>query len=496
MIKRKILLMGIVFMIPLLCHCAERPLTLNDVITIAKQRSHNAQSARFRFVAAYWTYRSFKAELLPSVNLGGSLLNFDHSKVETRNSESGLINYVDNNSLTNNMTLSVDQHIPWLGGTVSLQSYLYRLDQFDYDLTTYNSQPLRITYTQPLRSYNSLNWQRKTAPVEYDIAKKEYLENMEQVTITATQLFFGAISAQTNYRQSIKNHADLRTMYEMAQKRFELGTINKSDILQLELSVLNAKVAVTNNRIQLDNCLFNLFSYLRLSNYQNVELDVPADVPEVIINVNDAIAYALTNSSHSQNQNLIQLEARKSLAQAKSQKGIQLQLRSEIGFTKTADNLHDAYGRLKDNEKVGLTLSLPIFDWGVSKGRVRVAEANLELARLQVEQQREEYVQDVRKQVVQFACQSEQCRTAQRARDISSERYEMTKRRFEEGTVSVTELNTALQEAETAKSQYVSQLQRYWLDYYTLRRTTLYDWQFQCKLSTDYDKLLNERNYE
>ena len=129
----------------------------------------------------------------------------------------------------------------------------------------------------------------------------------------------------------------------------------------------------------------------------------------------------------------------------------------------------------------------------MSKGKVRVAEAKLELAKIQVEQEREEYVQDIRKQVMQFAYQSEQCRTAMRARDISAERYIMTKRRIEEGTVSVTDLNTALREAETAKSQYVGQLEAYGIDYYTLRRATLYDWHLGCRLSADYNKLINSK---
>lgn len=467
-------------------------LSLNDVIRIARERSYNAQSARLEYIASYWTYRSFRAQLLPSINLSGDLLNFDHSRVEARDAESGLINYVDNNSLTNSLTLSLDQEIPATGGTVSLQSYLYRLDQFNYDMTTYNSQPLRISYTQPLRSYNTLKWEKKTAPVEYEMAQKEYLEDMEQVTITATQLFFGAISAQTEYKQSTTNYADLQRMYETAQKRFGIGTVTKSDMLQLELSVLNAKVAVTNNKLKLDEQLFNLFSYLRLTDYQGAELLPPSEVPDIAISADDAVAYALENSSHAPSQRLTLLQAQQGVAEAKSKRGIQLQLSSEVGFNKTADTFKGAYGNLRDNEVIGLSLSLPIFDWGVSKGRVHVAEAQLELANVEVEQARVEYVEDIRRQVMQFAYQAEQCRTAKRAEEISAERYDISKRRFEEGTITVTDLNTALQEAETAKSQYISQLQTYWTDYYTLRRATLYDWQRGVKLTADYDKLMGE----
>ena len=465
-------------------------LSLDDVIRIARERSYNAQAARLEYIASYWTYRSFRAQLLPSVNLSGSLLNFDHSRVEARNSESGLINYVDNNSLTNSLTLSLDQEIPATGGTVSLQSYLYRLDQFNYDMTTYNSQPLRISYTQPLRTYNALKWEKKTAPVEFEKAKKEYLEDMEQVTITVTQLFFGAILAQTEYKQSTANHADLQRMYDTAQKRFKIGTVTKSDMLQLELSLLNAKVAVTNNKLKLDEQMFNLFSFLRLTDYQGAELLAPSAVPDVVINADDAVAYALENSTHAPDQRLTLLQAQQSVAEAKSKRGIQLQLNSEIGFNQTAETFSGVYSHLRDNEVVGLSLSLPIFDWGVSKGRVHVAEAELELANVQAEQARVEYVEDIRRQVMQFAYQAEQCRTARRAEEISAERYEISKRRFEEGTITVTDLNTALQEAETAKSQYVSQLQTYWTDYYTLRRATLYDWQRKVRLTADYEELM------
>ena len=94
-------------------------LTLPDAIRIAQENSYDAQLARFSFLASYWTYRSFKAELLPSVNLNGGLANFDHSLVAVRNYEDGQVAYVNNNSMTNHLTLSLDQQIAATGGRVS-----------------------------------------------------------------------------------------------------------------------------------------------------------------------------------------------------------------------------------------------------------------------------------------------------------------------------------------------------------------------------------------
>ena len=440
---------------------SSQQLTLPDAIRIAQENSYDAQLARFSFLASYWTYRSFKAELLPSVNLNGGLANFDHSLVAVRNYEDGQVAYVNNNSMTNHLTLSLDQQIAATGGTVSLQSYLYRLDQFSYDEKTYNSQPLRVSYTQPLRSFNALKWEKKTAPVEYQIAQKDYLTAMQDVTLRVTGLFFSVLSAQSDYKQSLATLQDREALFGMAKKRLELGTTTKSELLQLELSLLNARVAVNREKLELDDRMYQFFSYLMVTDYAEAQLVPPYAVPDVLLNADEVLQKAIANSSHTLEQRQQMLEAEKSLAQAKS--------------------------------IVGLTLSLPIFDWGVSRGKVKMAEARLEVTRTKLEQAHSDYMQDLRKKVLQFNTQPMQCKDALRAQEIAEERYGITRRRFETGAVSVTDLNTAQQEMESAKSQYISQLQTFWTDYYTLQKSTLYDWINRMDIEVDFREMINDK---
>lgn len=469
---------------------AQQSVSLDDVIRIAQQKSYDAQLARFSFMSSYWAYKSFRAELLPSMSLTGGLMNFNHSKVEARNADDGKINYVDNNSLANSLSLSLDQQIVSLGGTLSLQSYLYRLDQFDYKMTTYNTLPLKLSYSQPFRSFNELKWRKKTEPKEYEKAKKVYLESIEDVAIHAASLYFQAISDQSDYAQSISKYKDLVELYEISKKRLDLGTITKGDLLQLELSMLNTKVEVNDSKIKMEDSSFELFSYLRVTDYEGVALTPPENVMDMVLNVDDVLRQALQNSSHVIGQDLNMLSAEENLAKTKAAKGIQVQLNAEVGFNRTADGFAAAYRGLQDNEIVGVTVTLPIFDWGVQKGKVMVAKSNLELAKTRKEQATSDYIQKIKREVLQFSFQGEQCRTSIRAREISRERYDITKKRFEMGNVSVTELNTALQELETAKSQYLSQLKSYWSYYYALRRYTLYDWIQHRPLSADFEAIV------
>lgn len=474
------------------CYAQAQTLTLSNAIRIAQENSLDAQIARFSFMSKYWQYRSFKAELLPSVNLGGTLANFNHSVVETRDYETGRVNQVNNNTMTNFMTLSLDQKIAATGGTISLQSYLYRLDQFDYKEKTYNSQPLRISYTQSLRSFNSLKWEKKTAPVEYQIAERKYISALQDITIKVTSLFFSVLAAQSDYKLSLATVEDRKRLYELSKSRLNLTTTTKSEVLQMELSLLNARMAVKKHKIALDETMYDLFSYLHLSDYENAELLPPFSIPEILVDADDVLQKAIKNSSHSLEQKLEILEAQKSLAQAKANKGIQMTLSSEIGFSQTGNTLGAAYSKLKDNEIIGLSLSLPIFDWGVSKGRVKMAQAQLNVVKTQIEQDHLDYMQKLRKKVTQFNAQPAQCKDALRAQEIAVERYNITCKRYETGAMSVTELNTAQQEMESAKAQYIAQLSSFWNDYYTLQQETLYDWQNKTDLKVDFETIIKK----
>ena len=473
--------------------CPAQQLTLSSAIQIAQENSYDAMVARLSFMSQYWSYRSFRAELLPAVSLSGGLLQFDRSMVEARNSDDGRISFVENNSMGNSVSLSVDQNIVPLGGKLSVQSYLYRLDQFSYDSKIYNSQPIRLSYTQPLRAYNSLKWQKKTEPLKYENAKRTYLENMEEVAIEAVRLFFEVLAAQSTYQQSVSTLKDRQYLFEIAKKRLDLGTITKSELLQLELSLLNAQVDANNNELTLKSQKFQLFSYLRMFDYDKIDLIPPYSIPDICVNADDILQKALANSTHTLQQKIKRLESEMLLAQAKANKGLQVQLNSEIGFNQTANHFNNAYRDLKNNEIIGLTVYLPIFDWGVSKGRVKMAEADLEVTKTQLEQAHETYMQDIRTNVLQFNIQSSQCQNALRAQDIADERYGITKQRFEAGTVTVTDLNTAQQESENAKAQYIRQLHTFWTNYYNLRKATLYDWVSHRDLSADFDSIIDNK---
>lgn len=466
-------------------------ISLEEAIEIAKDQSPSALVAKHNFLASYWQFRAFRAQLLPSLNLSATLGNYNRSLVPLQNSETGEINYVANNNMKNSLSLSIDQNIALTGGRVSLFTSLYRLDQFDSGLpATYNSQPINITYIQPLRTYNNLKWDKVTEPKRYERSKRRYLEQMENITGNVIPLYFDVLQAQQRLAMSSKNYDNTVALYKLTKERYERGMVSKNDVLQLELRMINENLSINDHKLNLDMRMLRLKTYMGYNEHVELELVVPESGPGITLNFDEVLEKAYKNSSFLLDNELELLGAEQEVERNKANTGIQANLNAQFGLTQQGDELGTAYSNPMDQQIVSLGLRLPIIDWGLGKGRVKMAKSRQELIKAQVDQEMNEFKQNVFIKVIQFNNQVEQCNLSARADSIALERYENARQRFMDGTIGVTELNNAQNEKDQASNRFISDLGNFWQYYFNIRRMSLYDYLSRKDLSAEFDKMV------
>ena len=117
-------------------------LTLDKAIYSAQNHSIAAMVAKYTFLSSYWSFRSYQASRLPSLNLSGEVLSFDRSLRLLQDYDTGEMRYLENYNLQNTLGLAIQQNITLTGGTLRLYSSLNRLDQFaPKESKSYYSQP-------------------------------------------------------------------------------------------------------------------------------------------------------------------------------------------------------------------------------------------------------------------------------------------------------------------------------------------------------------------
>ncbi len=471
---------------------AQIHLDMEDVVALAQDHSISAMSNRNMFASAYWSYRSYKAELLPSLNLSAGLANFNRSLVQLQDYNTGAISYRANYTMNNDATLYFSQNIPWTGGTVSLSTSLSRLDQYSpARLTTYYAQPVYLSYAQSLWGYNRFKWSRKTAPKEYEAAKREYIERMEQVSQTAVMYFWNYAAEKENFERATRSFDESRRLFEAAKTRFDMGTITRDQLMQVEVSMLNDSLSLSTRAVSLRSALNRLCSYIGCQEDTDLELDIKYDIPDITLSYDDVLDRALNNSSFRINQEISYMETEQSIAQAKAGRGLQAQINTRFGMSGSANRFDDTFIGLQDQEIIGVQLNIPILDWGLARGRVRMAEAQAETTRNSLEQSMIDFRQDLMTQVLQFNNQKSQCEISRRAANLAQESYDLALKNFGSGSMTMIQLDQLKEKRDVALSTYVSNVAGFWNQYFGIRRATLYDYLTGTDISAEFDELVN-----
>jgi len=456
-------------------------LSLRNVVDLAISQSSSVKYTQNQDVNFYWRWKNHQTRFRPQLTLSGDLPNFENqTKPITQPDGSIVFNQVT--QLETSAALAISQPIPQLGATVYAASGIVRLQDFNNSTVGYSGFPVSVGISQPLFAYNWMKWSRMTEPLVYQEAQKRFIESIEEISYNATARFFNYLKIQTNYSLAESNLANSQDNLKIAQVKKELGNISGNDFSRIQLSVFNAQKALNNARIDLKNADYELKKYIGLDQNQTIELIIPLDMFLWEVDPDVALTESLDNRKETPQFERRLIQADRDLTQAKRNAGVNATLRMSYGVSNSADDFRGVYQNPEQQQNVRLSLSVPILDWGRSESQVKLAESRRELVLYDVDQDRQDFERRVVVQVEQFNLIKSQIATAEAADKVAEEGYKIALKKFQNGEISITDLNISLAEREGAKRDYISSIENYWESYFLLREVTLYDFEFQQKI--------------
>ncbi|MFN1835791.1 TolC family protein [Balneola sp. MJW-20] len=458
-------------------------ISLTQSIDIAKQNSPLARAAEYELVSAKWRYKSFRADLLPSLTLSGDAPNYSQS-IFSNTLDDGTITFSSRTQSEASVDLSINQNILPTGGNLSLSSGITRLGIFENENTyLWQSTPLVATLRQPIFQFNSLKWRNRTEPLRYRIAQKQYVEDLEDLSFTTTQSFFDFLLSRINLEIAEFNVTVNDSIYNISQGRFQVGSIAENDLLQTELQYQNATTSLTTARLNFLRAQENFKALLGIPNNQPIEIQLPENAPELNIDVQKALELAQENNSQSLEFRLNELLADQQYEQAKRETGFSATLQASFGLNQTSPDFDQLYEDPQSRQFVSVGFQIPIFNWGQNLAEVRSARNQQRATANNIAYQKLQFDLNVRSTVREFSQLKEQVELARQSDLIADRRYEVAKQRYLIGNIDITNLFIAQNEKDSARRAYIQALRNYWTGFYNLRRLTLYDFQVDAPIS-------------
>lgn len=463
-------------------------LSLEKTIAMANDSSLSIFRYQNMYLSGYWEYRSYKAARLPSLTLNMTPAQYYRNITRRYDSQEDIDVYREQQMFSTGAGLSLAQNFDLLGGTFYVDTQLDYMRNFgDSKSNQFSTIPFRIGYQQDLLGFNPFRWDRKIEPLKFEKVKKQYLYHAESVAEEAVEHFFALAMAQADYKLARDNVATTDTLYAIGEQRQKIASISQADLLTLKLDRVNARNTLRNAEIARKRAMSALATFLNLDRNSCIEIDLPARPCYMDIPADHAMALARENNPTYLEQHQNVLEAEREVERTKKESRFNTSFNASVGFNQVADNIGAAYRNMLQQDLVSFSVSVPLVDWGVRKGKYNMAKNNLDVVKIAARQEEISLEEDVMMTVNDFNVQQDMIASAEEALNLAELAYDQTRKRFIIGKADINSLTLALNRQQEARKNYIQALQNYWLNYYKIRKLTLHDFESGMSLSARFD---------
>ena len=394
--------------------------------------------------------------------------------------------------LTINQPLPTDGYLYIRSGVQSFSDY------YAHDRNAQISSSIGLQ--QPIAAffgYNQLQMGYKQAKLAYDLSSKQLKREELDLVYDISQTFFSVLSyhEQMNIAQMSLNKQ--QEAFNIAQKKFSAGLIREVEALQMEVdlseAVNNYDIARVNYYAQTD--LFK--EKLGINLVDSVVMKSDLSYNQVNVEVEKAVALALENRLELKENEiqieLSQMEIRKRKADKRINGNIlfnynfigvdksKLVIPVETAFDNTWQNLISKKGSFG----VGLTVNVPIIDWGENRAKVHSAETTLAQNKLQQEAEKVTIERDIRETVNRLQSSLRRLQLLEKNVLVAEKSFEISRQRYANGDI---DSQAMALERERLNNAYISRLTsfiNYKLFLSDLMRKTFFDFEKNVSMLTN-----------
>lgn len=454
---------------------AHAQLSLEEVVARAAKESHAARAALSTLEAARLRNSAFHAGQLPQLSANAMAPNY-YKSISPVIQPDGSTAYLPRGEMETSLNLTMSQVIPMLGARVFVSSLLNRIEPLSSGGSRYyQSSPLLIGIEQELFKPRNQLWDGRESDLRTRAAERQYLEAREENAGRAAGAYFELYAAQINAVNAVSNAAVNDSLYRISQGRYQVGKIAENDLLQSELAVLKARAAVDASRLRQERALAALRLELNMPDEATLEIAPPPAIPAIEVDPDRAVEEALRNRSELHELELQGVQAQRRVTSARLQNSFSARLTAGFGYNQTAPLFDAAYRSPLQQQRFGLQVDMPLVRWGAGRDEVGAARADEARVKVLAERGRKELAQEAYFAAREYSLARLQLVVGAKADTVATRRFEAAKDRYMIGKIGIGDLYIAQTEKDQALRSYVDALRAYWLAYYQLRRTTLYD---------------------
>jgi outer membrane protein TolC len=457
---------------------AQQELTIEQAMQIAQENSPAIKKSFMSLERSRLNLQAKRASLKSKFSLSLSPVNYSRS----RNFDTRLSQWYTNESFSSGGTFQVEQPILLTDGTISLRNNFSWQNSFSQSQgTDYHNRAftnyLYLSLEQPIFTYNTQKMELKQLEHDFENMEISYALQRLETERSITRQFYDVYRAQSNLEISREELANTQQSYNVISNKVEAELSPRDELYQAEVNLATARSDVDEAIVALENAKDELKRTLGMSLNENISVKADIDVTAVSIDAIKAVEHGLASRLELRQREITTKELEFTLIQTKAANEFKGNVQLSLGLTGDDERLSNIYDQPTQNPRVAITFSVPIFDWGANRNRVKAQEIAMQSNTLDASEERLDIEKNIRQTCRSLQSLKNQVEIAAQNVKNAQLTYDLNLVRYRSGDISGMDFNQFQTQLSNKKIAYTSALISYKIELLNLKILSLWDFE-------------------
>jgi outer membrane protein TolC len=457
---------------------AQERLTIGKALDIAEENNPTLRTSKLNLERYQLNLVAQRASLKSQLSLGLNPVGYN----KNRRFDNRLSQWYTNETFNTSSTFRIDQPVLLTDGVVSLintfgwQNNRSTVEGVDNSNKAF-SNDLYLQLSQPIFTYNRRKMELKQIEFDYENAGISYALQRLNTERNITNQFYAVYMAQSNLDISKEEFENAKQSYEIIKNKVEADLSAREELYQAELNLATAESSVEERTVTLENAKDDLKQTLGMSLDEPIMVEAEIDVNHVIVNLEKALQSGLSSRMELRQREIDIELAELQMIRTKGLNEFKGDIAMSVGIIGDNEKLGYIYDNPTQNPRVAISFTVPIFDWGEKKARVKAQKTAQTIAKLEHENQRIDIELNIRQVWRRLENLRTQIEIAEKSVRNAQLTYDINLTRYREGDLTGMEISQFQTQLSNRKISYSQSIINYKIELLNLKILSLYDFE-------------------
>jgi len=401
---------------------------------------------------------------------------------QSRQFDSRFSDWYTNRSLSSQGTFSISQPIIWTDATLSLNNSLsWQNNESTIGGNTNSnrafSNSLYLSLNQPIFTYNRTKMNLRQIEMNYENARISYALQLLNVERNITSQFYSLFMSQQNLEISESELENAERNFNIIKDKVEADITTKDEYYQAELNLAQSRSSLENQRVSLENAKDNFKQALGIPLDEDIIVVCDIEADPVFVDFDKALESAMSSRLELRQREISREQQEMSMIQVKDNDSFSGNISLSLGIMGDDQEFPHIYDNPTNNPRVAISFSVPIFDWGARKARIKAAEIERKMFELSAEEELKSIEMNLRSTCRSLDNLLGQISIAEQSQKNAQLTYDLNEERYRNGELTGLQMNQFQNQLSNSKMSYTQAIINYKVQLLNIKILTLYDFE-------------------